>query len=265
VPSLPELASAGSSLADTQRAFADAVIAAKSAPLDQLADGHLPAGRLMQIYRNNFYISLSEALRDCHPVTAELLGADFFAQIAREYVRENPSNSGNLHDFGTDFADHLGRIESLREHPYVADVARLEWHWHRAFHAADATPIDQQALAAVTPDQYPQLRFALHPSAALLRSPHPIASIWQAHQPDGNLDAVDLWAGGESLLVIRPQLEVLIVQLSDADFAFLSALADGQMLESALAAAFEEDNDWPFQATFGHYLANGTLCELRGS
>ena len=66
---------------------------------------------------------------------------------------------------------------------YLPDVARLEWAWHRAFHAADRAPLALERLAAVPPERYGQVRFRLHPSAQFIASDYPLLRIWEVNQP----------------------------------------------------------------------------------
>ena len=62
---------------------------------------------------------------------------------------------------------------------YLPDVAKLEWAMDSVFHAADAVPLDLQALAAVPPEVFATLRFDLHPASRIVCSPYPILRIWR--------------------------------------------------------------------------------------
>ena len=194
MPSLPEL----------QRAFADGVLADDAAIVQHLRAGRFPAERHLQVYRNNVFESLTGAFKAVYPAVERLVGTGFFAYAVDGYIRRHPPASGNLHDFGEDFAGFLAGFEPARALAYLPDVARLEWAWHRAFHAADGGPLALAALAAVAPEHYGELRFRLHPSAQLLASDYPILRIWQVNQPDHAGDAtVDLAEGGGRLLGVR--------------------------------------------------------------
>ena len=205
-----------------------------------------PAARL-QVYRNNVITSLREALRDVHPVVARLVGDGFFAYAAHEYVRAHPSRSGNLHEFGVHFSEFLAGFEPANELPYLPDVARLEWSWHRAFHAAEHAPLSLERLASVPALQHESLRFRLHPSVTLLASRYPVVSIWEMHQqadgePSGTLD---LALGAQRALVSRPGADVRVEAIGQSEFDFLDALARqrplGEACEQALQAGAELD------------------------
>ena len=62
------------------------------------------------------------------------------------FVREQPPRSPLLAIYGDEFADFIAAFEPARELPYLADVARLEAARTRAYHAADATPLDAGRL-----------------------------------------------------------------------------------------------------------------------
>ena len=177
MPSLPEL----------QRAFAAAVYAddatGPSPRRAHVRHDRFPAARHLQVYRNNVFESLVGALKAVYPVVERLVGTGFFAYAADGYIRHHPPASGNLHDFGDSFAGFLAGFEPARALAYLPDVARLEWAWHRAFHAADRAPLALERLAAVPPERYGQVRFRLHPSAQFIASDYPLLRIWEVNQP----------------------------------------------------------------------------------
>ncbi|MBI3574720.1 MAG: putative DNA-binding domain-containing protein [Gammaproteobacteria bacterium] len=253
LPSLPEL----------QRAFAAAVYTDDEAIARHVHDGRFPAARLLQVYRNNVFTSLTSALQAVYPVVERLVGTGFFAYAADGYIRHHPPASGNLHDFGDSFAGFLAGFEPARALAYLPDVARLEWAWHRAFHAADGGPLALAALAAVLPGHYGELRFRLHPSAQLLASDYPILRIWQVNQPDHASDAiVDLAEGGVRLLVVRRGLDVAVESLGAGDDALLRAFAAGQNLEQAGAAALAVAPDYDLPAALQNHVARATLVDF---
>lgn len=253
MPTLPEL----------QRAFAAAVYADAETVTAHVRHDRFPAARHLQVYRNNVFESLVGALKAVYPVVERLVGASFFAYAADGYIRRHPPASGNLHDFGGDFAGFLASFEPARELAYLPDVARLEWAWHRAFHAADSSPLALAALATVPPEHYGGLRFRLHPSAQLLASDCPILRIWQVNQPDHADNAtVDLAEGGVRLLVVRRGLDVAVEPLGAGDDALLRAFVARQNLEQAGAAALAVEPDYDLPAALRRHVARATLTDF---
>ena len=56
------------------------------------------------------------------------------------------------------------------------------------------------------PDEWPELRIALHPSVALLKSDFPVVSIWRANLY-ANDNTLEVWRP-ECALIVRPHLQV---------------------------------------------------------
>ena len=105
-----------------------------------LVDGQLSPNRQLAIYRNNVFGCLTSALKIACPVIVKLVGAEFFEQMAHEFIRQTPSKSGNLHDFGRELADFIAEFPSARELAYLPDVAGLEWACHEVFFSEDHLP-----------------------------------------------------------------------------------------------------------------------------
>src|SRR5689334_21117181 len=90
------------SLRERQRGFAAAL----------LGTAAVPGG--LQVYRNNVFASLTEALAAVYPVVKRLVGEPFFNQLARRFIRRHPSRSGNLHDFGAELPAFIATLAETR-------------------------------------------------------------------------------------------------------------------------------------------------------
>ncbi|HEX6827713.1 MAG TPA: DNA-binding domain-containing protein [Burkholderiales bacterium] len=257
MPSLPEI----------QRAFARAVFGEPAPDLTAciVAAGLEPARRV-EIYRNNVYSTLCGALRDSYPVVVKLVGREFFDQVAREFVTTHPSTSGDLHDFGGEWAEFLAGHPACRGLPYLPDVARLEWTCDRVFHAADHPGLAFERLAAIEPDAYAGLRFQLHPASGLVASPYPILRIWQINQDGWSGDpSVSLDQGGARVLVTRNEFALELEALPPGEFAFLDSLSRGETLSHAVSAATAEEAEFDLQQALRHGLARRVIVDFRVS
>lgn len=252
-------------LSKLQQTFADWVLrgGSQNSMSAAIKTNGLTAEQRLQVYRNNTQLGLTEALRDGYPVVNKLVGTEFFGQLARSYIRHYPPKAGCLLSFGGEFADFTADFASAAGLPYLPDVARLEWLWHEAFHEYDAPALDMAKLAMVAPDAYGKLGFTLHPSARFLASDFPILKIWQAnqegHEGEGH---INLNEGGCQLVVYRPQWEVDIMPLDEANYLFLAALDRKQTLTEAIVQAITNDPSFDVQARLQRWLANGLITDF---
>lgn len=192
-------------------------------------DGPLTPAEQWAVYRGSVMGGHVKALAEIYPVCERLVGEVFFAAMATPYVRTNPSRSPDLNAYGAGFADFIAAFPPAAGVPYLADVARLEWAWHRAFHGPPPDTLDLAALAAVPAQKRADIVFQLPPCATLITSPYPIQRIWAVNQRDSTEDMhVDLDAGDVSLLVWRQADAIRIDPLAAAQCALLSAVADGR-------------------------------------
>ena len=226
----PSSDSALESLAELQAQFSRAMLETRLAPPPGLA----PARRF-SVHRNNLYASLTDALRARYPATLRLVGEDFFQGAASLFIEVSPPCTPVLIEYGDAFPAFLESFEPARGLAYLADVARLEWLRHAAFHAADRVPLTALRLAAVSPEQAGAIAFEFHPSAGLIASPYPIVSIWETNAYDEQVRPIGPELPGEAALVIRPELHVTVLRLDPAEYAFAAALAAGETLAEAAA------------------------------
>ncbi|MEO4047704.1 DNA-binding domain-containing protein [Pseudomonas sp. CAU 1711] len=203
-------------------------------------NGSDPAQRFA-IYRNNVVSSLIDALADTYPVTQAMVGEAFFRAMARLFVRAQPPRSPVLALYGDGFADFIEGFAPAARLPYLADLARLEMLYLESYHAADATALALDELAALLGDSeaLAQVRFELHPALQLLRSPHAVVSLWSAHQgPDvtERLSSIDL-TRGEAALLMRRELAVEIMPIERGAAEFIDNLRRRATFASAADTA----------------------------
>ncbi|WP_036828640.1 DNA-binding domain-containing protein, partial [Photobacterium sanctipauli] len=155
--------SSPSPLQQLQQDFAKALHYQPSPASSQINDGHFPAEQLIQIYRNNFIMSLSEVLEATYPCTLAVVGEECFAQLARQHVLSVPLTEGDVSHYGEGFAASIeGQPELCQAVPYLADLARLEWCVDRVSHQAAVAPqFPLEKLALVTEDNLPTLHLTV--------------------------------------------------------------------------------------------------------
>lgn len=210
-----------------------------------LDDRPIPAAQRLGIHRNNTLLGLVDPLAATFPVVAQLVGEDFFLRMAGDFVRAHPPRRPELLAYGQEFPTFIGAYQAAATVPYLADIARLELAWNFAYNAPDRDPLPPQALARFAPDQLERVLLTPHPSLRFVASHWPVMAIWQAHQAeDGPDGAIDLEAGGDTLLVYRPRQDTLIRKIGSGAFAFVMALAARQSLAAAVTSALEVDPDF---------------------
>lgn len=253
-----------SSLRKLQQDFGEYVFDNTSNDLDlQVRNDGLSGERRLQIYHNNVYTSLTEALMSVYPVVERLTGNEFFTFMAHNYIASYPSVSGNLHDFGSHFADFVASVDAVKELVYLPDVARLEWAYHWVFHAASSCCLDVIRLGQISEDQYDHLVFELNPASRLVRSEYPVFSIWKANQQEqGKEDAVDLHEGASMVLVIRRDQQVEFESLAVGEYAFLKSLSLGESFLMACEAAQLAEPECAVDEIFQTHVMVKTLVDF---
>ena len=245
--------------------FAQAIVHGDEAPveIDNIYP-HYSAATALEIYRNNYRGNLHDTLAGAYPLIKQLVGDEFFRYMARKFIEQYPSRSGNLHRYGAELADFLVSFEPAQGLPYLPDVAALDWACHRAYFAGDSTALDLAKLAQIPPEQYPQLILRIHPSCHQVCSRYPVVAIWRAHQPGADPDfTIDPDSGASNALVCRNDGAVIVEELSPADSNWLQAIRAGATLGDATAAALEIDPGFDLQAVLLKLVGQGVLCGFK--
>jgi hypothetical protein len=222
------------------------------------------SGQRFNVYRNNVFVSLTDALATRFPVCLSLVGEEFFRGMARIFVELCPPRSPLLMEYGDDFGDFIDTFPPARSLPYLGDVARLEAARTRAYHAADAEPLSVDELASLAPCTWDEARVSIHPSIQIVRSGSSVVSIWEAHMGAGALCEVDASAP-EDALVIRPGLEVEVHRLPPGGAVFLSKLVQGASFREAARKATSSDRDFDLVTGLAALLLGRVIIGLSGT
>jgi hypothetical protein len=248
--------------AQTQQSFAAALLDA-GRPLPPALTAHTGAApaKRFAVYRNNVVTGLVDALGTRFPAARRVVGEEFFGAMARVFVTKHPPRSPLLMIYGNDFPDFIAGFQPAVDVPYLADVARIEAARTRAYHAADADPIDPARLQAIAPERLAGMQVTLHPSAEIVRSAHSIVTIWAMNSGEREPAPIADWRAQDAL-ILRPKLDVEVRQLPAGGAAFLGALAQSQPLAAAAQAATEEDESFDLVANLAGLIGSGLVTEI---
>ncbi|WP_346283109.1 DNA-binding domain-containing protein [Burkholderia cenocepacia] len=217
-----------------------------------------PSARRFSVYRNNVFVGLTDALRAGFPCVVRLVGDEFFAAMARIFAAARPPSSPVLLHYGAEFPDFIASFPPAESIPYLADVARIERATTEAHHEREAVPLTPSAFADVPPDQAALLRFRLHPSVRLVRSPLPAFTIWRMNVADGTPAPVDL-SETQDTMVLRPDAEVDVRQVLAASYDFVAALSQGLTLSEAMETAIAIDGDFDLSENLRELIQMGAF------
>ena len=133
-------------------------------------DARLSAVERLDVYADMYFFRIRDVLREQFERVARALGDEAFHALVVDFLAAHPPETPSLREVG----ERLGRFLEMHpfssELPWLPDLARFEWLVLDAFDAADAVPLDANALRSTPPDEFASLALALHPSARVLAS-----------------------------------------------------------------------------------------------
>ena len=223
---------------------------------------HKAAVRRYNVYRNNFTVSLIDALAAIFPATQRITGVEFFRAMARFHIRETPPTSPLLFEYGRDFPSFIEHYEYAQAMPWLPDVARLERAWLDAYHAADADTLTPEVLAAVPSERLADTIFIVHPSTRIVRSNFAAVAIFVANRAEGPAGPVNV-SEPEDAVITRPELDVVVRRLPHGGAVFLTHLASGETLGEAASVAFETTPLFDLPANIAGVIEAGAFTTIR--
>lgn len=189
------------------------------------------------VYRNNIFVSLIDALADIFPVTQAIVGEDFFRAMARVYVQEHPPKSAIISDYGDDFAAFIRDFEPAQGLAFLSDLAALEFTLLALTNTQEHTSLKGEQISAAfhNTDDPTRLLLSLASSTHIVASPYAIGSIYLAHKTPDSMSLANIQVEkSEYLLVSKSNLYADCHIVSQAEAIFIRHLLQGKTLGEAI-------------------------------
>ena len=212
------------------------------------------AGRF-NVYRNNYRITLCNAMRTTFPAIEKLVGDEYFSALAIEFAERHPPRSPIMAKYGNDFADFLAGFGPLGDYPYLADVARIEFARVHAYHAADVEPFllhDEVSIIEAL-----DVPATLHPSVTIIASKQPALSIWRT-QVEQAFSEPDSWES-ETGLVWRRDDRVTERLVSTSELRLLDHFSRDAVFSELLQDFTDRDAAEALISHFIEFAASGII------
>lgn len=222
-------------LRDIQEQFARHLQGLPTSPdiVHQVKYNQLPNKQRLQVYQNNFKISLTTNLASIYPVIEKLVGEKFFNYASNEFISLYPSQNGDLHQYGGEFSVFLAEFEPAKSLAYLSDMAKFEWAYHQVFHEQDTVALDLQRLEIVNEADYENIVFSLNPASRLMSARFPLIDIWQANQSDNPVE-IKLEDKDYYFLIGRRNYEIIFQNIDQIEYDFLKLVDSGIKLGEIL-------------------------------
>jgi hypothetical protein len=112
------------------------------------------------------------------------MGADAFVEMARAYLRANPSRTPNARYFASGLPEFAAEAMPYASHAEIAELAALERAMNDAFDAPDDAIVTLDDLRRIDPGVWGELTFVTHGSVRRLGLLTNAFDIWSALRDD---------------------------------------------------------------------------------
>ena len=218
---------------------------------------------LFGVYRYAYGSRLVEAMRNDHELLHRYLGDETFDDMGHAYVKARPSEHPNLRWFSQGLPDFLRSHEPYSNHLVLADLAALEKALNDAFDAPEGDVLALEAMAGFAPEQWNDLVFTPHPSAARIDLSTNAAAIWMALKDEDAPPEAGAFAEPLRLLIWRQDTTPMFRELPTEEAMMWDEASNGipfGVLCEMLATYDDPDSAAARGATYLHgWITAGLL------
>lgn len=176
--------------------------------------GTITPEQRMQIYRNNTFFILTDILKAAFPATVALGSEAFFRYLANAFIKAQPPKGGDMNAYGANLPAFMRETGMVRDYPFLADVAELEWLRQESYMAPDESAAP------------------LHPSLRFLASKWPVIGLWKLGKELIPAESLTM-DKSENAVIFRRDDGIEMWSVDPETFAFISAIAHEKDFEAS--------------------------------
>lgn len=216
----------------------------------------------LNIYRNNVFGNFNSVLQSIYEVVEKLVGKEYFAQICTLYHKKYFSKSGNLDNYGNNFAKFLREEKSNHKLAFLPDLARLELFYHKSYFADIATQFPLEKFQKLSQKKFFHLQFQLHPSCFLFSSKFAVFSIWKNNIEKKSSKKIDA-AQAEFIMIERVSTRVNIHKISREEFLFLKNISKKTLFKTYEEIVKISGAEFDIGALVNKFITKGIIINFK--
>lgn len=194
-----------------------------------------PAGKLqdpkssLNIHRQGYFCRLADAMAESFAGVLAALNEKTFYSLVFQYIKENPSSTYDLNQYGQNFPQFLHQSIIYQKKPFVHDLALLDLSFAKVFHEAQHQAIAPKKLLVI--EKNPKIKLTLAPSLRFLALDYAIYPSW-SERLTKPIDKAE--KRSQFLIIFKQNYRVHIKAIKEVYFIFLQKLSKMMSIENAI-------------------------------
>ncbi|MGJ4786997.1 HvfC/BufC family peptide modification chaperone [Leptospira koniambonensis] len=217
-----------------RKIFSSVLLGKEEGPL--LSDQILPGGKLdtdsaIAVYQNAYSARFTDALGEKYETVWRVLGDDDFFETAKNFIKENPSHSYNLSDYGDKFPDFLQK--NFSEHPVLAEISDFELQIFKIFHLPKN--IREDLPNSLHQGETEDLKISFHSSILFLEYSYPVYDLWKTEDQEKLPEFLN--RRKQYLVLGKKGSDLFVSELDEWEWTFGKSLQEGKTILESLEIA----------------------------
>lgn len=212
----------------------------------------------VSIYADAYFIRLLESLGADFAAVRRAAGETAFRQLVADYLLRHPSTSPHVGDLGSLLPTFLRTHALAQTHPYLPDLAKLEWNVLRSIYSRRLPPLEVSRLRDIAEDAWPKAKLLLDPTVRLISTEWTVDRL---RAQKGSAHRHRRW-----LIIYRDDVWVEVKSIDGPQWFALERLQENKTLEQVcqdLSDVFQQETEQlPIMEWFGGWIRDGIVKEI---
>ncbi len=193
--------------------------------------GSLNQKQVLQVYTNDYYARLTEALGESFEAIWAVLGDEEFFKVCHEYIKKYPSSYRELGELSENFPIFLEECDLQQEYPFILALANFEKDFWSFFHQAKELP--RKDITSLSMEDFLSTRFKFAQNIKTYAWDYRVFALWKLRKEglDGFEGDIDQ---DQNLILFKTTGLVEASEVSNAQLIVLHRLIDGRNIEEAI-------------------------------
>ena len=218
-------------LSNIQNLFLESIYSGNQS-LSYIKPTHSNEEETITIYKDTVNAQLINTLKIVFPICESMLGTEFFSAMAHQYLKQYPSKSSNLNEYGKYMPIFMKNFKPLEDYPYFTYLASMEYYYDEINRFA-FSKIEEKDLSYFDENEYNSLIFKPLDSLKIFSSPYKVAEIWKMHK-DNDIREIDIYGEVTYYIIYKAYNETIVKTINSFEYDFLNSSKKGLSLEEII-------------------------------
>ena len=215
----------------------------------------------LNIYKNNVFHSLTEALSSQFPTVKKLVGEKFFNACCNKFIKSININQTAMIFIGEEFSDFLKNFEHTKHMIFLSEMANFEFKKQQVYLAKEEESINIEKVQKYNLESLQSSQVTFLKAMSIINSPLAVYDIWRNNQQNIN-EKINI-DKSQNIVIFRKEHQIQFLEITPAQNFCISLWKSGHSIAEGLQNTLNKNGEFNPTEMIQIAFINGFFTQIK--